>query len=205
MNYLLLFFNRVFRSFKYRALRPPSDITPATNPKAYWNFAIQSVLQDIHERNTRWTWPYIAARRYDRKMYVKLWKLKRTKPKMELDDASLLASLEERLSYEDIRFYRSVADMEVRKEASAAALSKASTAKSTFKALFDLSHSRGNTTSGIVVNMVGRMVGWIGRGMILIAGNAIIPCRELSKVPVYSPTSNAKFCMMRSTSKMRRL
>ena len=118
MQYLLMHFNRLIRSQQYRAYRPPKDITPKTNPTAFWKFAINAVMASIHERNYKWSWSYFADRRNSRQMYIKLWtaKLSASQGKMTPDDQALLDKLEERLSYEDIRFYRSLAEVRWRKE-----------------------------------------------------------------------------------------
>ncbi|CAJ0872932.1 13832_t:CDS:10, partial [Entrophospora sp. SA101] len=101
----------------YRKFRPPKEVTPKQNPRAWLQFAGNCILSEIRERNRKLTWEYFAERRDDRCAYVKLYKDKRldhlTPAKLAL---SKLKQLEIKLSYEDIRFYRSIAKSQLKKE-----------------------------------------------------------------------------------------
>ncbi|KAI8610486.1 hypothetical protein BC830DRAFT_1069804 [Chytriomyces sp. MP71] len=104
---------------KYRKFKPPRSITPLIDPLAWFKFAGTCVLYDIHERNKKWTWNYFAERRDNRVLYIKLFKASKSASNPALfspEDAELIKILERRLSFEDIRFYRSIANNQLRKE-----------------------------------------------------------------------------------------
>ncbi|KAJ3340068.1 hypothetical protein HDU93_007410 [Gonapodya sp. JEL0774] len=123
---LLGAFSAYSRSQKYRRFRPPHVHTPKTNPLEWLRYAGNSVLSDIQDRNTRWTWKHMEERRQDRLAYVKLWKehqkelrslVNRNPGAIPSGEQQLaLAELERKLSFEDIRFYRSIAMLELNKE-----------------------------------------------------------------------------------------
>lgn len=100
---------------QYKKIHPSSDKTPKSDPLEYFRFAGNAVLSEIHERNERWTWKRIKKRSDDRKLYLGCYvqnKLDRASPE-ELDK---LHELERELSYEDLRFYRSLAKPKLRSE-----------------------------------------------------------------------------------------
>jgi vacuolar protein sorting-associated protein 13A/C len=77
-------------------------------------------LGDIHDRNRRWTWEHFAERRDDRKAYVELFKKQMLNQLTAgTTDAQKFEALEQKLVYEDIRFYRSIARSELRKDLAA--------------------------------------------------------------------------------------
>ncbi|TIB10448.1 hypothetical protein E3P92_03204 [Wallemia ichthyophaga] len=108
------------RQSQYIRLRPNADELHANKPRALLSFAARAILNEVHERNKKWTWAYFAERRDDRKLYVALWKERKESERlqkgMESDRETKLRRLEEKLRYEDIRFYRSIARSELRKE-----------------------------------------------------------------------------------------
>ncbi|GES89872.1 vacuolar protein sorting-associated protein vps13 [Rhizophagus clarus] len=108
-------FHFYIRQQQYRKFRPPKDVTPKKDPKAWLQFAGGCILSEIRERNKKFTWAYFAERRDDRHSYVKLYKDKQL-DKITPEDQNALNSLERKLSYEDIRFYRSIAKSQLRKE-----------------------------------------------------------------------------------------
>jgi len=79
-------------------------------------FAGKAVLDRIHDRNKRWSWAYFAERRDDRKRYIELFKKKKKEEAMSADEAKDLDQLERKLAYEDLRFWRSLARNQLRKE-----------------------------------------------------------------------------------------
>lgn len=90
-------------------------MTPKSNPLEFFRFAGNAVLSEIHERNERWTWKRIKKRSADRKEYVDLYvqdKLDRASP----EELERLHALERELSFEDLRFYRSLAKPKLRSE-----------------------------------------------------------------------------------------
>jgi vacuolar protein sorting-associated protein 13A/C len=88
--------------------------------RALISFAGKAILSDIHERNRRWTWAYFAERRDDRNAYVELFK-KQMLNQLAAGGADLqrFDALERKLAYEDIRFYRSIARSQLRKDLAA--------------------------------------------------------------------------------------
>ncbi|CAG8450182.1 1456_t:CDS:10 [Cetraspora pellucida] len=104
-------FHFYLRQQQYRKFRPPKDVTPKKDPRAWLQFAGNCIISEIRERNRKLTWEYFAERRDDRHNYVKLYKEKQLET-----ITSELEALECKLSYEDILFYRSIAKSQLKKE-----------------------------------------------------------------------------------------
>ena len=107
-------FHYFIRHQEYKKFQPKS--TPKEDPKAWLRFAFRSVFTKIQERNRRNSWGYIKERRDDRIRYIELFKKKKKEEKMESAETEELANLEKKLSYEDLRFWRSLARNQLRKE-----------------------------------------------------------------------------------------
>ncbi|KAI9253785.1 hypothetical protein BDA99DRAFT_443164 [Phascolomyces articulosus] len=108
-------FHSYLKKQKYLHLHPGPGITPKTKPKEYFQFAANAVLSEIHDRNYRWTWDHFKKRRDERLAYIDCYvdnQLKRASQE-QLDT---LDELEHKLSYEDIRFYRSRAKSRLKRE-----------------------------------------------------------------------------------------
>lgn len=108
-------FHSYLKKQKYKELHPPTDMTPKSHPMEFFRFAGNAVLSEIHERNERWTWKRIKQRSEDRKTYIECYvqnKLDRATP----EQLETLHDLEWKLSYEDLRFYRSLARPRLRNE-----------------------------------------------------------------------------------------
>ncbi|KAG0226679.1 hypothetical protein BGW42_003469 [Actinomortierella wolfii] len=116
-NMLLMFglFHSFMRQHEFRKFRPPKDVPPSKDPLAWFRYAGQAVLHQIHERNRKWTWAYFEERRDDRLAYVELYKNKKL-GRNDVEDEERLKALEWKLSYEDIRLYRSIAKGVLRRE-----------------------------------------------------------------------------------------
>lgn len=106
-------FHFFLRHQEYRKYRPRTTVK--ANPKAWLQFAFHSVRRGIHEKNVVWTWDHMKARRDSRLKYISLFKKKQNET-ISLAESTELKGLEEDLSYEDIRFYRSLAKNQLRKE-----------------------------------------------------------------------------------------
>ncbi|KAM9913092.1 hypothetical protein OXX69_001941 [Metschnikowia pulcherrima] len=102
------------KTWKFRRLRPQKSVQDA--PVEWFQYAARSVLNEIHEKNYKWTWAHFRTRRDQRKAYIALWKQKLLKRTLSADQNDEFAALEETLSYEDIKFYRSLTRNEIRKE-----------------------------------------------------------------------------------------
>lgn len=122
-------FHYYTRQALYRRFRPTPAEFEANPPKAQFQFAIRAVLDEVHQRRYRWTWDYFKQRRDDRKAYVRLFK---AKDQLTPDQVQVVAgqsnevvqqldALERKLDYKDIRFYRSIARREMRREQEQAA------------------------------------------------------------------------------------
>ncbi|KAG6857562.1 hypothetical protein H0H87_000161 [Tephrocybe sp. NHM501043] len=98
---------------KYQKFRP-QDYSLGT-ARSRLLFAGKAILEGVRERNRKWTWSYFAERRDDRNTYVHLFekKILNVLAGTELHD---IEALERKLSYEDIRFYRSIARSRLRKD-----------------------------------------------------------------------------------------
>lgn len=108
-------FHFYIRHQQYKKYQP-QGVTPKEDPRAWLKFATDAVLSQIHERNRKWSWGYFAERRDDRKRYIELFKRQKKLEIMVPEEAEELLKLEHKLSYEDLRFYRSLARNQLRKE-----------------------------------------------------------------------------------------
>ncbi|PWY87578.1 vacuolar protein sorting-associated protein [Aspergillus heteromorphus CBS 117.55] len=107
-------FHYFIRHQEYRKLQP--KCRPKEDPRAWLKFAGDAVLSKIHERNRRWTWDYIKERRDDRLAYIDLFKKQKREGHLVGADAANFERLQRKLNYEDIRFWRSLARNQLRKE-----------------------------------------------------------------------------------------
>ncbi|KAM0254853.1 hypothetical protein ACHAQJ_006345 [Trichoderma viride] len=115
-------FHYFIRHQEYKALKP-KGATPKEDPRAWLLFAGNAILGKIHEKNRKWSWDYFRERRDDRRRYIELFKKKKQGLQLEPDETDGFNKLELKLSYEDLRFWRSLARNQLKKE-NAAALSK---------------------------------------------------------------------------------
>ncbi|EGW35577.1 uncharacterized protein SPAPADRAFT_131526 [Spathaspora passalidarum NRRL Y-27907] len=107
-------FHWYMRTFKFRKFRP--KLPPNEAPREWFKYAARSILDEIHERNYKWSWAYFEKRRDQRIEYKKLWKLKLSGKLIKEDDIQQLKDLEKELPYEDIKFYRTLTRNDLRKE-----------------------------------------------------------------------------------------
>ncbi|KAI1134315.1 vacuolar protein sorting-associated protein 13 [Hypoxylon sp. FL0543] len=108
-------FHYFIRHQEYKKLQP-KGVTPKEDPRAWLKFAGNAVLTKIHERNRRWTWDYFRERRDDRRRYIELFKKKKANQQLSPEEIDALNKLEWKLGYEDLRFWRSLARNQLRKE-----------------------------------------------------------------------------------------
>ena len=107
-------FHYFIRHQEHKKYQP--KCTPKEDPKAWVRFAGEAVLRRIKDRNRRWTWDFMKERRDDRNRYIELFKKKKKAEKLTALETEALTKLEEKLSYEDLRFWRSLARSQLRKE-----------------------------------------------------------------------------------------
>ncbi|RCK56101.1 Vacuolar protein sorting-associated protein 13 [Candida viswanathii] len=105
-------FHWFMKTEKFRKFRP--KLPPSEAPKAWFKYAAESVLNEIHERNYKWSWEYFAKRRDQRIEYIKLWKLK-LKGDITPEQQNDLDQLQKELPYDDIKLYRSLTRNELKK------------------------------------------------------------------------------------------
>lgn len=98
----------------YLKFRPSEEEFKENKAKAQWEFVKRVTRHEVHEKAYKWSWDYFRQRRDDRKAYVQAYKAVQQGaiPPTSPD----LVELEKRLGYQDIRFYRSLARSEMRKE-----------------------------------------------------------------------------------------
>ncbi|KAL8804321.1 MAG: hypothetical protein Q9223_005969 [Gallowayella weberi] len=107
-------FHYFIRHQEYKKYQP--EKTPKEDPKAWLRFAFTAVHRKIQERNRKWTWGYFQERRDDRLQYIELFKRKKKEEKLNSAETGELDKLERKLTYEDLRFWRSLARNQLRKE-----------------------------------------------------------------------------------------
>ena len=107
-------FHYFIRHQEYKKFQPKSK--PKDDPRTWFKFAGTAILNNIHERNRRWTWDFFRERRDNRKRYIELFKKRKKEETITADETKELTGLEKKLSYEDLRFWRSLARNQLRKE-----------------------------------------------------------------------------------------
>lgn len=121
------------RTHQYHKFRPSEEEFKQNQARARLRFALNAISSEIHERRRRWTWEYMAQRRDTRKRYVEVYVKKLALPEnkplapevsstwhehgADNQDDGALKEMEVGLSYEDIRFFRSVARAQAKKDA----------------------------------------------------------------------------------------
>ncbi|KAH6640079.1 hypothetical protein BKA67DRAFT_665445 [Truncatella angustata] len=108
-------FHYFIRHQEYKKLQP-KGVSPKQDPRAWLRFAGDAVLSKIHDRNRRWSWDYFRERRDNRRRYIELFKKIKANQTLSAQDKEDLTRLEEKLTYEDLRFWRSLARNQLKKE-----------------------------------------------------------------------------------------
>jgi vacuolar protein sorting-associated protein 13A/C len=108
-------FHYFIRHQEYKKYQP-KGVSPKEDPRAWLRFAGNAVLSKIHERNRRWSWDYFRERRDDRQRYIELFKKTKQNQQLTAQESEDLRKLEWKLDYEDLRFWRSLARNQLRKE-----------------------------------------------------------------------------------------
>lgn len=109
-------FHYFIRHQEYKKLQP-KGVSANQDPRAWFKFAGNAIFSKIHERNRRWSWEYFKERRDDRIRYIQLFKKKKqSAEQMTAEEQKAIDALEWKLSYEDLRFWRSLARNQLRKE-----------------------------------------------------------------------------------------
>lgn len=120
-------FHYFIRHQEYKKLQP-KGVSPKQDPRAWLQFVGNAVLSKIHDRNRRWSWGFFKERRDDRIRYIELFKKKKkAEAQLTPEEVTELEKLEWKLNYEDMRFWRSLARNQLKKEN--VGVKKAETAK----------------------------------------------------------------------------
>lgn len=116
-------FHWYLKTHKFRKFRPKVPV--AEDPKQWLRYTAKSILNEIHEKNYKWSWEYFAKRRDQRKAYIKLYKTKLLNKLTVPAEIKELDDLEMELNFEDVKFYRSLTRNELRKENAMSEVKKA--------------------------------------------------------------------------------
>lgn len=108
-------FHANLKKQKYLKFHPEKGKTAKTHPREFFKFAGNAILSEIHERNYKWSWDAFRTRRDQRVQYIECYMADKTK-KITPEQTKALEKLEHDLSFEDIRFYRSLAKSKLRRE-----------------------------------------------------------------------------------------
>ncbi|KAK6083317.1 hypothetical protein SCUP515_02059 [Seiridium cupressi] len=108
-------FHYFIRHQEYKKLQP-KGVSPKEDPRAWLKFAGNAVLSKIHDRNRRWSWDYFRERRDDRRRYIEIFKKRKANQNLSAKETEDINKLEEKLEYEDMRFWRSLARNQLKKE-----------------------------------------------------------------------------------------
>lgn len=95
------------RAYPFRKLRPTVRVAGAA--RDWWQFAIAAVVQADRDRARRWNWEHIRQFKEDKALYVELYRKNRI-GRSSPEEKSQLEALELRLEFEDISYFRSLAD-----------------------------------------------------------------------------------------------
>ncbi|CAO3643748.1 unnamed protein product [Cunninghamella blakesleeana] len=115
MLLLVDLFHSNLKKQQFLKFHPPPGVTPKSDPRAYIKFAGNVVLSKIHERNYKWTWDHFKKRRDQRLSYIECY-IALKKKSATSEQKKKLTELERDLSFEDIRFYRSMVKSRLKKE-----------------------------------------------------------------------------------------
>lgn len=107
-------FHYFIRHQEYKKDQP--EKSPKEEPRAWLRFAGNAVLNKIRDRNRRWTWDFLKERRDNRLRYIELFKKKKKEQPLSPEETKEFNDIEYHLTYEDLRFWRSLARNQLRKE-----------------------------------------------------------------------------------------
>lgn len=107
-------FHYFIRHQETKKFQPKMSVSE--DPKAWFRFAGKAVQDRIHDREKQWSWAYMAERRDRRKRYIELFKKKKKEEKLSPQETEELDRIEKASDYEALRFWRSLARNQLRKE-----------------------------------------------------------------------------------------
>ncbi|CAN6662886.1 intermembrane lipid transfer protein Vps13p [Trichomonascus vanleenenianus] len=107
-------FHLYMKTREFKRYRPQVEVSK--DPRAWFKYAGEVVLSQIHQKRKEWSWEYIERRHDDRLKYIELYKKSKTAGSLPPEDQELFDGFEKELDYDDLRFYRTLAKSELRKE-----------------------------------------------------------------------------------------
>ncbi|KAF2072652.1 hypothetical protein CYY_006031 [Polysphondylium violaceum] len=110
---LVDWFSLLKKGEKYRKYKPKGGIKSVAQR---WRFAIDCVLGDIRDKMTRLRPSYFDKRRKDRLEYIYYYKLKKRKKQLTEAHQIKLENLEREYCFEDIVYFRSLAEAQIKSE-----------------------------------------------------------------------------------------
>ncbi len=112
---MLDLFHSNLKKQKYLKYHPEKGKTAKTHPREYFQFAANAVLSEIHEKKYKWSWDHFRTRRDQRVCYIECYVASKLN-EASSEQTQELEKLERILSFEDIRFYRSIAKGKLKKK-----------------------------------------------------------------------------------------
>lgn len=106
-------FHRYLRTREFRRQRPP--VSPKEDPRAWFKYAANVVLESIREKHRQWTWDSMRERWTDFKEYRELYKKQVFEP-LGSADQTKFDNLQRKYSLDDLTFFRKVAKHELKNE-----------------------------------------------------------------------------------------
>ncbi|GMM46069.1 membrane morphogenesis protein [Pichia kluyveri] len=107
--------NYFMKTSKFKINAPKCSINE--DPLKWLQYSFQTVYNEIHDKNYKKTWDYLKIRRDQRKAYIKLWKkYLLDKKSLTIEENTELKKLEDDCEFDDLRFYRSLAKIQFKKE-----------------------------------------------------------------------------------------
>eukprot|EP01125_Pyxidicula_operculata_P010729 TRINITY_DN352_c4_g1_i1.p1 TRINITY_DN352_c4_g1~~TRINITY_DN352_c4_g1_i1.p1 ORF type:complete len:3355 (-),score=688.04 TRINITY_DN352_c4_g1_i1:19-10083(-) len=100
--------------FKYRKIRP--TCSPTENPLAWWKFAYEAIKLKVNKKCSQWKSDVIAKRIKDKEDYVNNYKKQKSGVTMDISEVKVLHDLHQRLSFEDILYFRTLAEVQIKRE-----------------------------------------------------------------------------------------
>ncbi|GMM27898.1 membrane morphogenesis protein [Martiniozyma asiatica (nom. inval.)] len=102
------------KTYEFKKFRPRVSVNE--DPQKWLKYAFECVYDEIHQRNYKKSWTYMKKRRDQRKEYIILWcKYIQSENSLTIHDKVRISNLEEECNYDDIKFYRSLARRELKK------------------------------------------------------------------------------------------
>jgi len=74
---LVDFITAYISNYKYLKYRPPSSITPKSNPGEWWKYALKADFERIRKSNKKWKWEHYYERKNARIEYMEIKKKKK--------------------------------------------------------------------------------------------------------------------------------